>query len=68
MAPLEDYGKVSSPRGQGPHLPASPARYLGPQAQLVNGVLGLCILGEELVVVLLQERESKAVTHPGSLL
>lgn len=42
---------------------ASPTQpYLGPQAQLVDGVLGLRILGEELVVVLLQDRDSKVVT------
>lgn len=36
--------------------------YLGFQAQLVDGVLGLRILGEELVVILLQGRDSKGVT------
>lgn len=36
-----------------PPLLAPPSQYLGPKAKLVNGVLSLCILGEELVIVLL---------------
>lgn len=70
MAPLKDNGESIIARGPGP-TPAlqpspqpspQPSWYLGPEAQLVNGVLGLSVLGEELVVVLLQERESRAVT------
>lgn len=55
MAPLEDDGKVSSWGDPGPTRPPHPSLYLGPEAQLVDGVLGLSVLGEELVVVLLQE-------------
>lgn len=49
--------------------------YLGTKAQLVDGVLGLGVLGEELVVVLLREREADTsrahalagrAPHPGS--
>lgn len=50
------------------HTSTPSSRYLGPQAQLVDGVLRLGILGEELVVVLLQERDSKVVTCLGSSL
>lgn len=59
-------------QGARPHRPSppqpTPAGYLGSQAQLVDGVLSLGILGEELVVVLLRERDSKVVTCPGSSL
>ena len=44
--------------------PPWPAQYLGPKAQLVDGVLGLGILGEELVVVLLREGGQRGHT-PG---
>lgn len=57
------WGSVIS-RGPGPPPPPHPNQYLGPKAQLVNGVLSLGVLGEELVVVLLQERKSDRVMCP----
>lgn len=62
--PPKDSGQVSSPGGPGTPLHPTPAGYLSPKAQLVDGVLGLSILGEELVVVLLREKESQTVTCP----
>lgn len=51
---------------RGPRCTPSPtlAGYLSPKAQLVDGVLGFSILGEELVVVLLWEKQSQTVTCP----
>lgn len=56
-------GKGHPPGDRARASPTSPTQpYLGPQAQLVDGVFGLRILGEELVVVLLQGRDNEVVT------
>lgn len=50
---------LPSTKERKPPLGAQPSQYLGPEAQLVNGVLSLGILGEELVVVFLWEWKAR---------